>query len=678
MFNLFFINIIVVYSSYLLTLHFNIKERADFFCAWFLLFLTQIIVSLEALGILSLLNFKNVFILNLAILLFIFLLKKKESGDLFRLFNFKNLRLTRLEIFLFSIILSFGLTKILINLMNPPFGHDSLNYHFTFAVEWLKNNNLITPITIADDPSPSFYPINGSLFYLWLILPLKNVFIADLGQLPFFIFTFIVVYSIGKKISLDTKHSLVAALLFTLIPNYFKQIEIAYVDVMVAMFFLFAVNFLFLLKKDFSLKNIALFSLSLGFLVGTKTIGLTFSFLLIIPFFYFCLRNLKRIYLIFPFVFFVIISGGFSYLNNYILTGNPLYPLSYKLFGYHIFPGVKEIPAYRTHTVEDYKLSKALFHEGLGAQTILFGIPGILFGIFSFLRSKQKKEPFLIYFFLIPILLYLMYRYMVPLANVRYLYSLMALGIIMGVYLYLQIGINKKLFGGFIFICAFSSMFQLAERQELGISLILTFVVYLILYFSIRKKSFNFELNFIKIITLLFIFAFSLNLLEKWYTKNEFSRYTLMRKYSGLWEDATKAWEWLNKNTAGANIAYVGRPVPFPLYGSNFKNNVYYVSVNKIDPPRLYDFPKGNYVWKQSFLEMHENFKGPGNYRSCANYYDWLNNLFKRGIDYLFIYSLHQAEALKFPIEDDWAKGHPRKFKPVFTNQTIHIYKIVK
>jgi hypothetical protein len=151
-----------------------------------------------------------------------------------------------------------------------------------------------------------------------------------------------------------------------------------------------------------------------------------------------------------------------------------------------------------------------------------------------------------------------------------------------------------------------------------------------------------------------------------------------MVKYSGFWPDATKAWEWLNRNTKSDNIAYIGRPVPFPLYGTNFKNNVYYISVNKTEPAKLHYFPNSYYHWGDDFSGLHKNLEAKGNYRSDTDYSVWFNNLKKHNTDYLFVYSLHQTKDIKFPIEDTWAKINPTKFAPVFTNETIHIYKILK
>ena len=174
-----------------------------------------------------------------------------------------------------------------------------------------------------------------------------------------------------------------------------------------------------------------------------------------------------------------------------------------------------------------------------------------------------------------------------------------------------------------------------------------------------------------------FIILLCLHWLNIDYNRNEYNRYISMVKYSGFWPNATKAWCWLNKNTEGNNIAYVGRPVPFPLYGTNFKNNVYYVSVNDVDPVRIHYFPNSRYKWGADFMELHENLMTDGNYRQRPDYKTWLSNLNNRKTDKLFVYSLHQTKEIAFPIEDVWARNNPDVFLPKYSNPIVHIYKIV-
>ena len=677
-------NLIVCASAFLLVYRvFKFSNFVDSLLSLFIIYLAQIVSTELILGILGVLYTQNLVLLNLSIFLVIWLISRhKESSFSLTSIRESSAFFVSNKIILLGagVILVFGLVKIFINLANPPFGWDDLNYHFTFPVEWLKHGNLDNPITISDDPSPSYYPINGSLFFLWLILPFKSVFLADLGQVPFFILAFLTTYGLSRKLCLDREFSFYAAILFFLIPNFFKQLQIAYVDVMIAALFLICLNYLFLLNKELSRKNILFYSMSLGLLFGTKTVALPYGILLFLPFIYLSLKKPYKPYLFLVAILTISALGGFAYIRNFLETKNPLYPLDFRLFGKTIFKGVMDTNAYKAHfKIEDYRLSKLLFHEGLGPQTLIFILPAIFLALPVTLIRRNKSLTFnLGYILILPVLIYLVYRYTIPLANTRYLYPLLGTGIILGLYTATLLNIPKRIINILAVICILASTAELAKRQELVISTILTCLSFiaarlLIKYFRQKQLTIKRAL-FIPILSILAIIF--LILMEKDYVKNEYPRYIKTVKYSGFWPDAVRAWDWLNRNTQGNNIAYVGRPVPFPLYGTNFKNNVYYVSVNKIDPAKLHYFTNSHYHWDYDFLSLHKNLEAKGNYRADADYSAWLNNLIKRNTDFLFIYSLHQTRNIIFPLEDSWAKANTVKFAPVFTNETVHIYKI--
>jgi hypothetical protein len=678
-------NLVVVVSVFLVVYKIiKLDNCVDSLLSLFIFYFAQIVISELLLGMLGILCLSNVIILNLLILLFVYFVTKNRESN----FNTRGMRELSRELsgnktvlFCASVILGFALVKLFINLINTPFGWDSLNYHFVFPVEWLKHGNLDIPITISDDPSPSYYPINGSLFYLWLIFPLKNVFLADLGQFPFFILSFLAVFNISRKLQLTREMSSYAAVLFSIIPNFFKQLGIAYVDVMVAALFLVCVNFLFLLTENFSWSSILTYSLSLGLLLGTKTVAVPYSIILYLPFVYLAFKNIKKLYLLLASLVIIVILGGFTYIRNFIDTGNPLYPLNLKLFGNTIFKGVMDNSVYRAHfKIEDYSLLKLLFHEGLGAQTMLFILPAIILAIpVTFIKNKKNITFNLIYFLILPILVYLIYRYIIPLANTRYLYPLLGLGMVLGFYVVKILNIPRIVTKTLVSICVLASIPELAKRQELIFAAVVTLFLLTFSPFLIRYlKKVRWVKSFFTIPLFLILIICLLAFLEKNYVINEYPRYLKMVKYSGFWPDAAKAWGWLNANTQSNNIAYVGRPVPFPLYGTNFKNNVYYVSVNSVEPAKLHYFPNSNYYWDYDFLSLHKNLEAKGNYRFAANYNIWLNNLLKRNTDYVFIYSLHQTRETMFPLEDIWVKSHPDRFIPVFMNETIHIYKVLR
>lgn len=683
MIKLILMNLIVGASSYLVAYKFfRLRSLIDSLICWFTVYFAQIIFSEMLLGILGKLYLRNLILLNLAIFLIIVAITRGSLSSYNAIFFkglFSEFHNKKIILFLFSLLSGFVLVKLFFNLVNPPFGWDCLNYHYTFPVEWIKNANLNNPLVVSDDPFPSYYPINGSLFFLWLIFPLRNAFLADIGQLLFFIISFLAVFSISRKLGLNKEYSFFAAYLFVIIPNFFKQLQIGYVDIMVGGLFLAALNFLLALKEEFSLKNFILFALTYAIFIGIKTTALPYSIFLLFPFLFLVFFNkryssLKKLVFLFLFILIVLFFGGFNYLRNFTLTGNPFYPLDVTILNNPIFKGVIDKATFIARNEEGGEsLIKLLFHEGMGIQTLLIILPATILGLFINLAKNKKKDISFSYIMSLPLLLYLAYRYILPIPNSRYLYPMLGVGAIVGFSVLNSFRIPPKIINLFVIVAALSSLSESARRLELGISfaaaILLFLSVNLILSYE-RLKRIVFSKG--SILLGFLIFFILLHFLFLGYQKNEYTRYI---KNSRYWPDVTKAWAWLNDNTFGNNIAYVGRPLPYPLYGTNLKNNVFYVSVNTKDPIRLHDLKYSKYRW-DSAEKMHKSFEEQNNYRGNADYSVWLENLYRHKTDFLFIYSLHHTKDITFPIEEKWAKTKPDKFKLIFDNDTVRIYRL--
>ena len=680
-----FMNFIVVLSSFLITYGIiGLTDSIDSLICWFMFYFGQIIITELLLGIFGALNLVNLISLNLIILLIIlYITKNKGHGLSFA--SIKNLSTGLLNnkvlLFVTAIILGFAVVKIFVNLINPPFGWDNLNYHFTFPVEWLKQGNLDNPIVVSDDPFPTYYPINGSLLFLWYIFPFKSAFFADIAQLPFFIISLLALVSIARKLKLPDEYSILAACLFVFIPNFFKQLQIAYIDIIVAGIFFVSLNFLMLIKEKICLKNVSLFALSSGILVGTKTTMLPYVFFIFLPFLCIVLFNKEHTFQskvrnIFLFACITFVFGAFSYLRNFVLTGNPFYPLDVNLLGRPIFKGVIEKATFIAREPESgYRLSKLLFHEGLGIQSLLIILPGVLLAPFVYFFKNKKKDLFLIYLTLLPLILYFVYRFILPIPNSRYLYCMLGIAMVTSFFAIYSLKIPLKIIRIVAVVAILASAAECARKMELVVSFVSGFLLFIFFIFLLKYKDLKrFFLSKAFIITATLILIVIMQFLSLDYQKNEYTRYI---KNSRYWPDATKAWAWLNENTKKDNIAYVGRPVPYPLYGTNFKNNVYYVSVNSIDPIHLHDLKNSLYRWDDNALNMHRSFEDPVNYRGNADFQTWLNNLKRLRTDFLFIYSLHHTKQVEFPIEELWAKNHPGIFKLEFSNETVKVYKLI-
>lgn len=687
---LFFLqNISPLLCSYMLTRkYFSFKGYVDTLLAFLILFYAQIIATIIVLGTLHILCLRNVLLFNFAMFFLIWFIARPAQDynvrdDLYKFISWlRAFSVTdKIVIFCFSLICGFALVKVVVNLVNPPFGWDDLNYHFTFAVEWFKNGTLATPIVVSDYPAPSYYPLNASFIFYWLLLPFKNVFLADIGQVPFYGIVFLSMYSIGKKIGLNRRFSFYAAILLLLTPNYFKQMKIAYVDVMVTAFFLLGLNFLFNLQKNFNIKNILLIGLSTGLLIGTKIIAIPHALIIALYFLWLsylvCVRDRLYFRLLLSGIIFILAilsMGGFSYVRNFIMTGNPLYPLNVNMWGVTLFKGVLG-GEFINNSENSFGWGKFLFSEGVGAGFILYAIPGLILAGIGLIKKRPQHKPYLwLLFTLIPFL-YFVYRFGVGIPNTRYLYPWFAVCYILAIWGISVFMIPEKWVRYGLIVCALASSGEFARRQELIFSFMLSILLFVIFLNAYKIKRSLLVKPFMAFYIIFIIGASFLQYFYIDYSKNELKRYKSSRKSSGFWPEAIDAWIWLDQNTNGNNVAYVGRPVPFPLYGTKLKNSVFYVPVNE-GGPYLHLYKNAWYSCQGGYENFHNVLMEANNYRGKADYNTWLKNLREKNTNFLFAYSLHQIKGIDFPIEDDWAKAHQEIFSLVFVNKIIHIYKI--
>ncbi|MEW6009467.1 MAG: hypothetical protein AB1629_07530 [Candidatus Omnitrophota bacterium] len=674
---------VIATSYFLALLFFKPKEiTIDFLLHCFVIFFAEIIFVNLLLGIASGLTAINIIFSHIAIYLAAFLFwRKLDYQPEFNLdldLIFKNW----LILFAFSIFICFFAVKLWINLINPPICPDSLQYHLSFPATWLKNANLFNPIVVfgsrptsAELSALSYYPINAELYFFWLMAFLRNAFLADAAQAPFYFIGIISLYSVLRKFSLEKSTAILVSLLWALIPNVFKQIRFgSQVDVMCAVFFLIVLNNLLLLYKESDYKRALIFGTSLGLFIGIKALNIFWSASLAPLFIYYLYLQINKKISKSPAVILsimflaVVIFGSFSYLRTFILTGNPFYPVRLNLFGKTILPGFIDKMSFSKLFVpwEEFSLKNMFFGEGLGLQFIAFIFPGTFIPFLVYLMRFRKinNQDYLkrLLVFVAPLIMLCLYLFYIKAYWIRYFFPYLGMGLISAAVFLNDFEKGKKYITIFGSIAIFSSAAELAHRKELIISLILSIMLFLFLFAKRKSFSLIIKNQFLKLISIsMIIIVGMLILLNADYNKNKFNRYPSLFKGKESGErDIAYAWKWLNENThKGKRVAYTGRSESYPLFGSFLKNDVYYISLNS-KPPIVHYYPDGLYR-KERDLKR------------------WLINLKDKKIDYLFIalpYSVsnESSNPKEFPIEDTWAKEHSNIFKLVFVNTKSRIY----
>lgn len=682
--------LIVTAGSWLLTKkYFRIRLFSDSVLVCFILSFAQIILVGIFLGISGRLYQADVFITHFLILALILLIFLRIKTPVFIKPDIKFILDSHLLILAVSVFFSFFAVKAFLNLINPPMDADSLLYHLAFPAAWIKSACLNTPFFIFGSmpveipgslalASPSYFPINAELFFTWLMLPLKNAFLADLGQAPFYFIGITAVYSILRKYNLSQKISLLSGFLLVLIPNIFKQLRAAaQTDLISAVLFLLIIFTLLLFKFDFTLKNSLLIGITSGLFIGTKFNNLIWLAAIFPLAGYIFFKSIKKqrpkagkVFLCLgAIVLTTLVFGSYMYIKNYIFTGNPIFPVELKISGKVIFKGLVDSSTYKMQLfTKDVGDLFRLFREGLGVQFFALILPCTFLPVFFYRYLKKKLSPFTEYFllFLTPLFALILFKFFINVYIARYFFPYLALGLITAVIFLNTLRHTNKYFMAVVFVSIIAASFELAHRYELVVSILLSLLLFITLEVYKKQllafyssKSFRKAALIGAIIGLLFFIYFNYR-----YDKEEFNRYLLRFSKKEVWQvDMGKGWKALNDLTGqGANVAYTGRQDAYPLYGANLKNDVQYISVNnkEIAP---YNNPDGLY-------------------RRVQDYAAWKENLRKHKIDYLFIAkpvfnNRESADPDKFPIEDEWAAAHPDNFELVFNNSLTRIYKLL-
>jgi len=202
---------------------------------------------------------------------------------------------------------------------------DSLNYHIPIAKAFL-DGHITNPEFIKAVPLLKYYP--GSSEGILSVLILFGIPINIYNVFAVFIFYFVLVFS-GKRFKLSNELSILFATSVVTLHTIVRWINTQVIDIWLAIFFMLSLSLL--QKPEKKISYFLIFGFSLGMLVGTKYTGIVFSIVLLIFNFKKIINilNPKRfIAFLTPFTFF----GLLWYLRNFLLTNNPVYPLSFLFF----------------------------------------------------------------------------------------------------------------------------------------------------------------------------------------------------------------------------------------------------------------------------------------------------------------------------------------------------------
>ena len=270
-----------------------------------------------------------IFFLCLCIIVGVFFIKKKKLFDL--TFYIKIRDLNKIEKIIMSIIFIVSLISVF-EVLAPSTSGDALTYHFRIPFDYVffqKVKYFESALYNMPHLIQIIYVIPFSLGANDIGSHLINYYICIL----FFILIFKMLSSF-----FDRQTALITILIIILLPMFTFIKVSGRVEVGLTLFFIFGVYTLlnFLNKKKISW--LVLSAIFFGYACSVKYTALIFFVPLYLYLLFYSLiklssKNYQYIKYFFIFSFFCILFSSPFYIKNYIMTGNPLYPYFYEIFG---------------------------------------------------------------------------------------------------------------------------------------------------------------------------------------------------------------------------------------------------------------------------------------------------------------------------------------------------------
>ncbi|MGE3164168.1 MAG: hypothetical protein AB7O52_04640 [Planctomycetota bacterium] len=220
-----------------------------------------------------------------------------------------------------------------------PDPYDALTYHLMLPVHWLQTGSLQLLATPFGDASPGYTPEAVEGFFLALMLPSGHDSLARVGQLPLVLAAAYLVFDLTRRERREspTWVAAVAASAFLLLPDLLTQGTNSMADVGAAAFFLGACQQLTRYRDEGSAARAVLGGALAGLFVASRFPALLAFPLLVAPWVVTLRRNKRHAAL---FLASTLATGAFPYLRNWMLTGNPVYPLAVDFVAGLGFPGL--------------------------------------------------------------------------------------------------------------------------------------------------------------------------------------------------------------------------------------------------------------------------------------------------------------------------------------------------
>ena len=590
-------------------------------------------------------------------------------------------------------------------------------YHLYFAARWWKAGRLFFVASPFGENAATYFPANGDLWFTWLMASWGGDQLAKVGQAPFLVLAAAAGYGCARRLGAGRSASVVATCWFAsssplLIFSFEPNVD----TIFVAGYLVSAYFFVAAAEGAGDTAACWLGALAAGAALGTKAVGVVFvPPLLAVA----MLANLVKpvpvrikvqrtlVILLAP-----LVSGGFWYVRNAVLTGNPLYPLEVRLFGRTLWHGWYLRQAMETSQYYvppgNWRAFGDILLGVLDPRLAPFWIAALLIGP-AIRRSKTGDSRRVIAIFSVMAALNVVLYWVCIPYRTQQRFMLQALGLaivplaatldrsrwlrygaalLLALHLLTPQGwpfilpngsvpwdltplIPNTMTDPMLFFARIgrASLADGSKRSALGLAVLVGIILCsLVMVAALRRDSVRSSRSRARwtVIVLSLLCFIGLGLVD---VGGELFD-PRMRFYPGF-ADFISGWLQLEYRSgpAGSRVAYTGTNIPYYLMAKGLRNDVRYVNIDGHRDWLMHDYHReamkfGQGTWPNS---------RPGWDRMSPDFQAWVDNLEAEGIQLLVVTRVNPgegphnvADAEYFPIERQWADSHPEFFEPLY------------
>jgi hypothetical protein len=217
-------------------------------------------------------------------------------------------------------------------------GDDALTYHLPIPAIWLRDHRLSLQTIWFFNPANTYSPMAGETFITWLLAPVGNDVVVRYVQMPAMLLLLAAMIEVITGLGMRPGAAALVALAAVLCRAIVAQAALVKDDLFLAAFFMTAVAGLAPPRLADRLGPWRV-GIAAGLFLATKYTALPMAPLLLLAVDAPLRAGWKRRHWLIA-VGCVVLLAGPWYLRNWIVAGNPLYPVTLNLAGIRIFDGL--------------------------------------------------------------------------------------------------------------------------------------------------------------------------------------------------------------------------------------------------------------------------------------------------------------------------------------------------